>query len=329
MAEQITLKRKLTRPEFRRRADEILGRLNTELTPLPTDAASRAERRRYAELSPLWFMQTYLPHYFSCDFAPFHYELIELLDRRPGPGEVLVPVAVAAPREFAKTTITAFGYVLHQIYFGKRHFIIIGSDTEDLASDLTGYLYLEMLYNERLKQDFGPQVRDNWAVDDFVTLNDIRVKARGRGQRLRGLKHKQWRPDLVVLDDLENDKMVKNPRLVRELLDWLNNAVYPGIDASGSLFVIGTILARRSALSLIIQGEEEPWRHWERRLYRALTPTGESLWPARHPVEKLLQQKALMGSLAFNREKMNDPLDEEGVFREEWIRYYQPEELAA
>jgi hypothetical protein len=52
-------------------------------------------------------------------------------------------------------------------------------------------------------------VRDNWAVDDFVTLNDIRVKARGRGQRLRGLKHRQWRPDLVVLDDLENDKMVK------------------------------------------------------------------------------------------------------------------------
>jgi hypothetical protein len=66
-----------------------------------------------------------------------------------------------------------------------------------------------------------------------------------------------------------------------------------------------------------------------RRLYRAITPEGESLWPARHPLSKLMQQKALMGSLAFNREKMNDPLDEEGLFREQWIRYYQPEELAA
>jgi hypothetical protein len=35
-----------------------------------------------------------------------------------------------------------------------------------------------------------------------------------------------------------------------------------------------------------------------------------SLWPARHPVTKLLEQKRLMGSLAFNREKQNDPVDE-------------------
>ena len=28
-----------------------------------------------------------------------------------------------------------------------------------------------------------------------------------------------------------------------------------------------------------------------------------------------------MGSLAFNREKQNNPLDEEGVFQEAWLRY--------
>ena len=116
-------------------------------------------------------------------------------DGRPENGKrqnaVVVPAVVAAPREFAKTTVCTFGYVLHQICFRRRHFIIIGSDTDDLASDLTGYLYLELLYNERLLQDFGELVKANRAVDDFVTLNDIRVKSRGRGQRLRGLKHKQ------------------------------------------------------------------------------------------------------------------------------------------
>jgi len=102
-----------------------------------------------------------------------------MLEQRDG--EVVTPMAVAAPREFAKTTVCAFGYVLHQICFRKRHFILIGSDTEDLASDLTGYIYLELLYNERLQQDFGELVKGNKPVDDFVTLNDIRVKARGRG----------------------------------------------------------------------------------------------------------------------------------------------------
>jgi len=327
--ERLTLKRKLSQSEFRRRASEILGRLALETRPFADEsAAARAERRARSLEDPFFFFTTYLPHYFSEPFAPFHFDLVELMDKRPGPGEILVPVVVAAPREFAKTTIAAFGYVLHQIAHGLRRFIIIGSDTEDLASDLTGYLYLEMLYNERLRADFGELVREFWAVDDFVTTNDVRLKARGRGQRLRGLKHKQWRPDLVVLDDLENDQAVKSPARVKDLLDWIRSAVYPAIDAGGSLFWIGTILARRSALATALKGEEEPWQHWERRTYRALQEDGTSLWPARHPVEKLLQQKKLMGSLAFNREKQNDPRDEQGMFQEEWLHYYHPSEVA-
>jgi len=209
--------------------------------------------------------------------------------------------------------------VLHQICHCRRHFIIIASDTEDLASDLTGYIYLELLHNERLKCDFGELVRDHWAVDDFVTLTDVRLKARGRGQRLRGLKHKQHRPDLIILDDVENDQQARSPELVKKLLSWITSAVYPAIEASGSLFWIGTILARKSALYTAIHSEEEPWRHWTRCLYRALSdepggtgvsPVQTSLWPARHPVTKLLEQKRLMGSLAFNREKQNDPVDE-------------------
>jgi len=154
-------------------------------------------------------------------------------------------------------------------------------------------------------------------VDDFVTLTDVRLKARGRGQRLRGLKHKQHRPDLIILDDVENDQQARSPELVKKLLSWITSAVYPAIEASGSLFWIGTILARKSALYTAIHSEEEPWRHWTRRIYRALNedpgrqdgaPT--SLWPARHPVPTLLEQKRLMGSLAFNREKQNDPVDE-------------------
>jgi predicted phage terminase large subunit-like protein len=367
----LTLKQKFTKAEFQRRADEILGRLFREVNAFGDVSESAKEARRARTLAdPFTFFTTYLPHYFSQEFAPFHHELVALLEKRPissqlpvasfqkkqsqkikplgtenrelGTNLALTPVVVAAPREFAKTTITSFGYVLHQICHGLRHFIIIASDTEDLASDLTGYLYLELLHNERLKCDFGELVRDHWAVDDFVTLTDVRLKSRGRGQRLRGLKHKQHRPDLIILDDLENDQQSRSPELVKKLLSWITGAVYPAIEASGSLFWIGTILARKSALHTAIHSEEEPWRHWTRRLYRALEDVGaglkpaptetenshlESLWAARHPVPKLLEQKRLMGSLAFNREKQNDPLDEAGVFQEAWFRFYHAADL--
>jgi predicted phage terminase large subunit-like protein len=321
----MTLKKKLTRTEFRQRADEILVRLSLEVTPFWEDSQSKREQRlNRAAADPLYFCRTYLPHYFSHIPAPFHYDLVGRLEERR---EVVTPVAVAAPREFAKSTVCSFGYVLHQICFGRRHFIIIGSDSEDLASDLTGYLYLELLYNERLRQDFGELVKGNRAVDDFVTRNDIRLKARGRGQRLRGLKHRQWRPDLVILDDLENDVNVRNPEIVQQILDWVKSAVYPAVAAGGGLLIIGTILRWRSALHLMLTSPEEPYCHFERRIYRALQEDGSSLWEARHPAARLRQQKQMMGTVAFNREKMNEPAPEGGLFKEEWIHYYHPDSL--
>jgi predicted phage terminase large subunit-like protein len=322
----MTLKKKLTKAEFRQRADEILMRLTLDVTPFWEDGEEKQETRlARAATDPLYFCRKYLPHYFDKAPAPFHYELIGFLEERGG--EVVTPVVVAAPREFAKTTVCAFGYVLHQICFQRRHFILIGSDSDDLASDLTGYLYLELLYNERLHQDFGQLVKANRAVDDFVTANDIRVKARGRGQRLRGLKHRQWRPDLVILDDLENDVNVRNPEIVQQILDWVKSAVYPALGARGTLMIIGTILRWRSALHLLLTSPEEPYCHFQRRIYRAVQEDGSSLWEARHSATRLAQQKQMMGSLAFNREKMNEPVPESGFFKEEWIRYYHPDSL--
>jgi predicted phage terminase large subunit-like protein len=343
----MTLKKKMTKTEFRQRADEILMRLSLEVTPFwPENEEQQQKRLTKAAADPLYFCRTYLPHYFSHAPAPFHYELVAMLEERPqgagpevegqpapaaganpAPSEVAVPAVAAAPREFAKTTVCTFGYVLHQICFGRRRFIIIGSDTDDLASDLTGYLYLELLYNERLLQDFGELARANRKVDDFVTLNDIRVKSRGRGQRLRGLKHKQWRPDLIILDDLENDLNVRNSEIVEQILDWVKSAVYPSLDAGGNLMIIGTILRWKSALHLMLTSPDEPYCHFKRRIYRALKEDGSFLWEARHPVSRLKQQKQLMGTVAFNREKMNEPAPEKGLFKEEWIHYYHPDIL--
>ncbi len=322
----MTLNKKLTKSEFRKRADKILMRLSLDVMPFWADSEEKQKQRvERAERDPLYFCRTYLPHYFPHAPAAFHYELVQMLEQRDG--NVVTPIAVAAPREFAKTTVCSFGYVLHQICFRKRHFILIASDTEDLASDLTGYIYLELLYNERLHQDFGELVKSNKAVDDFVTLNDIRVKSRGRGQRLRGLKHKQHRPDLAILDDLENDNNVRNPEIVQSILDWVKSAVYPALDARGTLMVIGTILRWRSALHLMLTSADEPYCNFQRRLYRAYQDDGTSLWEARHPVARLKLQKQLMGSVAFNREKMNEPAPDSGFFQEAWVHYYHPDSL--
>ncbi|MBI4798631.1 MAG: phage terminase large subunit [Desulfarculus sp.] len=316
--------KRLSATAYRLRAAEVVARLRGEVGAFGPDAPPQPERLARAASDPLYFCRMYLPHYFSHPFAPFHRELIELLTPR---GRAVVPVVVAAPRGFAKTTLVSFGYVLHQVLFGQRRFVVIGSDTADLACDLTGYLRLELLHNQRLKQDFGPLTEAQGAEGDFIAGAQVRVLARGSGQRLRGIKHGRFRPDLVILDDLENDKNVKNPRLVKETLDWLREAVYPALDPGGSLFIIGTVLAKRAALATLRSSPEEPYCRVTRRRYQALDQEGNSLWPARHPVEALLRQKAFMGSAAFNKEKQNDPKDDEGLFQEAWLRTYHPGEI--
>lgn len=317
--------RKMTSARFRQRAAQVVGRLAIEAGAFGPADPGREARLGRAAGDPLYFWQTYLPHYFHDEFAPFHRELVKLLEAR---GSAVRPVAVAAPRGFAKTTLVSFGYVLHQVLFQRRRFVVIGSDTADLAGDLTNYLRLELELNPRLAEDFGPACACQGPAGDFVVGGRTRVLARGSGQRLRGVKHGRHRPDLVILDDLENDKNVKNPRLVRACLEWVSAAVYPAIDPGGSLFIIGTILARKSALAVMVNSPEEPWSRYTRRVYRALDDQGRSLWPARHPADELLEQKRLMGTRAFNIEKQNNPLDEGGLFQEQWLRSYHPVELA-
>ena len=188
-AEVRTLEEKLTQPEFRREADEMLARLSLEAPFfLPENKEKQQQRLKRAAADPVFFCRTYLPHHFCQVSAPFHYELVKLLAPPSGTGgPESLAAAVAVPREFGKTT-SAFGYALHQICFKRRRFIIIGSEAEDRASDLTGRLIMELLYNQRLHQDFGELAKANRPVDDFVTKNGIRVKARGLGQRLRGLR---------------------------------------------------------------------------------------------------------------------------------------------
>ena len=319
------MRKKFSQRKFEIRAQEILARLRAEVRPFGGSDEEKRSRIERARRDKLYFFKTYLPHYFDKEFADFHRELLALSEVRDE------PVFIAAPREHAKSTIITLGVPLHDILFERRHFILIISDTEDLAGDFCQFIQLELEENERIREDFGDLVNAGfWEAKDFVTKNGIRVKARGRGQRIRGLRWRQYRPDRVLIDDLENDKNVKNPRIVNETIEWLLTAVLGSLSENYSMMMVGTILSKRCVLKQMIdmKSEDDPESpRFISRIYRAITDDGTPLWPAQWSLERLLKRKAQMGSIRFNQEMQNDPKDDEGLFREEWIRYYHPEEL--
>ncbi len=290
--------------------------------------AEQTARKARAEHDFFYFAQTYLPHYFESEPAVFQREVIGLVDRRPdvAAGEVVVPTVIAAPRGFAKSTLLALAYVLWEALYGRRVFPIIGSETKDLAESHVASIAAECQENPRIVYDFAPEIIRCKA--GFLVLgNGFAVIARGAGQQVRGLKHKAKRPDLCVLDDLENDESAINPDRVKKLLKWISSTVYFALDPAASLIIIGTIISNKSALGVMIHSIEEPYVNWTRRLYKALQDDGTSLWPAKYSVKVLEAQRRSMGEAAFRQEKQNDPVDDSDFFKVEWIKQYRAEEL--
>jgi hypothetical protein len=124
-------------------------------------------------------------------------------------------VAIAAPRGHAKSTAITLSYTLANILFRERKFVLLISDTEAQSSFFLGNIKKELEGNEDIKRLFGVKclLKDS-ETDCIVEFDDgytARFIAKGSEQKLRGINWDNRRPDLIVIDDAENDEIVMNP----------------------------------------------------------------------------------------------------------------------
>lgn len=89
--------------------------------------------------------------------------------------------------------------------------------------------------------------------------------------------HGAYRPDLVILDDLENDENVRKPEQRDKLQDWLNSTVMKlgAVGEKFDVFYIGTVLHYDSVLKRVLNN-----KGWKTRLFKALIryPDNMALW---------------------------------------------------
>jgi predicted phage terminase large subunit-like protein len=323
-------------------AAQLRQRIEAEVTGFSPDPAERARRLARATDDFGLFVNTYFPHYIR---SPHQSELHRYLFRRlpeivaSGKGET---DAIAAPRGEAKSTLVSQLFVLWCIVTRKKHFIVIVMDSIDQAYPMLEAIKAELEFNPRLMTDF-PDVCGQgrvWQSGAIVTRGDVKVQVAGSGKKLRGLRHGPYRPDLCVLDDIENDEQVRNPDQRDKLQAWLSKTVLPLGGAGGKYDVvyIGTILHYDSVLSrtlanplwraarfraLLEWPAEMPlWEEWEEALrndgeaaadlfyssHQAKMNAGAVVsWQAR-PLVTLMKIRARDGHDTFDSEYQNDPV---------------------
>lgn len=281
----------------------------------------------------LAFARKYLPHHAPTASPAFHRELIELAGSHDR-------LAAAAPRGHAKSTLLSLIYPLWATATKRRRFVVIVSDTATQATDHLSNIYQELMENDALITDFPhlalpdaghyKEKRVKRTTSDFITVGSVSFVAKGAGGGLRGLRRGTLRPDLILVDDLENDENVRTPEQREKLRDWFSKSLSNlfGPDG-GQLFVIGTILHRESLLAWLLS-EGGP-SVYVKRLYRALD--GDTvLWPDVWTREKLAAKLEEIKSRAFASEYLNDPVDDSlTLFKQAWMddhRVYSAPPLA-
>jgi predicted phage terminase large subunit-like protein len=295
-----------------------------------------------------YFVENYFPHYVRHqDKSELHKYLFkrlpEIVASAKGEND-----AIAAPRGEAKSTLVSQLFVLWCIIRAIKHYPVIVMDSIDQAYPMLEAIKAELEFNPRLLMDF-PEVCGQgrvWQMGTILTRNDIKVQVAGSGKKLRGLRHGPYRPDLCVLDDIENDEQVRNPDQRDKVENWLKKTVLPlgGAGAKFDVVYIGTILHYDSVLSRTLRNplwrsarfkaliawphNMELWDKWE-EILRNNDQDGEALanafymlhqlemeagavvsWLAR-PLLTLMLIRARDGHSTFDAEYQNDPVSGE------------------
>jgi hypothetical protein len=314
--------------EYDKQVASLRSFIKESVSPFEGDTpAIKKARIERAKADKLFFMRTYMPHYFTTAFGDFHHEWADIAEMED---EFAL---VGAPREHAKSTFFTFGDPLHVICCNQIKFGLIISDTNEQAKGFTVAIKLELEENIRLRHDFGDQRTKHWSDDDFKTKNGILFLARGRKDKVRGLKNGPHRPDYVRFDDMENDDNVENPKLVKRLISWIRGTVLGSMGKGYRALMVGNLFHPRSAISqlIAIRDDDNGELLYFSKVYDAILDEGTEharpLWPAHWPMERLIKKRRDMGSFDFNREMRNKVAVDGSPFPEEQARYYDPEEL--
>lgn len=253
-------------------------------------------------------------------------------------------VAIAAPRSHAKSTAITHAYVLASVLFREQQFVVIISDTETQATDFLHDIRVELGENEELRALFGvSKIVKDAQTDLIVQMEDgyqFRIVAKGSEQKVRGLKWRGKRPDLIVGDDLENDEIVLNKDRRDKFKKWIYGAVLPALSDKGRARFVGTILHMDSFLEAQMPNIRDsrtiltplsecylvPGELWASARYRAHSDGHkEILWPEKFDQTRLTAIRADYVARGFpevySQEYLNYPIDESSAFfrREDFL----------
>lgn len=299
-------------------------------------------RRTVTEFDPLMFALIYLPHIFIDESAglldltlsEFHVDLCEHAVRwalcdadKAHPDRD----AYIAPRGCGKSTWFFLILPLWAAAHGHYKFIAAFGVSGERAQEHLMSFKAELEGNEQLRSDYPklctPAKRMNGvaAADRssmYKAQNGFIFTAKGILSSSLGLKVGKYRPELIILDDIEPGEESYNASDRERTLVAVRDSIIQ-LNAFARLILVGTVTMPGSLVHDVVRAVKEPQREqsWVHKLkmrphyYPALitditTGLRRSIWPEKWSVQWLLD----LDEVSFFKSYQNDPMSYDGGY---------------
>lgn len=303
------------------------------------------------------FAAAYFPHYCQHSFNEFHRDMfgsISFMERA-------IRRARAAPRGYAKSTLTALIKPIHDVCYGLEKFVVVISNTQGQSDQKLRDIRSEVLTNTRLAADYGIHFRNKAPGETSYTIHcgghTCMFASYGSGVEIRGIRFGAFRPTKIVVDDSEHSEEVHNEALRKKLEDWYFQVVSQIGNEHTNIDFIGTLLHRDSLLAHLLKNpayegkcykaviswseRQDLWDKWAqiytdidnpnrgaeadlfyRQNERDMLKGTKVLWEEKEPYLYLMKEMIEKGRRAFMKEKQNEPIGGEETLFEE-LRYFR------
>jgi predicted phage terminase large subunit-like protein len=302
-------------PKLVKRWNERTLWISSSSFAAPESSEAQNERIRRAKKDYAFFCETYFSHLAKKKCGHFHIDAANYIKKNSSARAVF-----EWARGHAKSThLSLITPLWLRIQDESSPLVmILVSKSQDAAVRLLSDLQAELQFNELLKKDFGDPVKEgSWEQGEFKTKEGDMFIALGRGQSPRGIKERGVRPNYIDIDDIDDDELCRNPKRVNQVTEWCLTALLGTMEMGRGRFVmVGNLIGQ---ISVLAQIKSRPGIY--HTTVNALDKRGVPSWHENYLLSEIASIRKTMGERAFQKEYMNNPINEGAVFARKHIRF--------
>jgi predicted phage terminase large subunit-like protein len=253
-------------------------------------------RKEVAKADFFLFFTIYLFHHMRYQFAEMHREIMSICQN-----DSVSLALIMAFRGSGKSTIVTTAFPLWAILgVLQKKYIVIVAKTKPQAKQMMTNIKAELESNDQLRNDLGPFQDDSeeWGSESIVfSKQNARITVVSIEQSLKGLRHKQYRPDLIILDDIEDNESTKTKEMREKTYEKYKREIVPLGDKGTRILHVGNMLHDNSLMMRLSREIADGDSTRVFRKYPIIADEGKIFWSGKFKDEAEVETE---------RKKVND-----------------------